>query len=557
MRRALVCLVILGLAAPAEADALDDVAARVQKVRSRLARPPAELAPAQSALRQARAHDDAAAEAEARVQLRDPDATVQAKRVVEERRAAGRAAEVAHRKLREAARHLASGDRAALDDAAQASGALAAFFRGDPARALRALTPELMIQFPSLRRIEGLAAAALGDQERAWQALSTAPLAATDVPAQLALGQLAEARHDWERARRAYGDAFTAAPAEHAAGVGLCLALIALGRADEARAPLQMLAEGGRDRRASYLLAVLAERDGQARRTEELLGRVVGVEPSSEAAQPEQSYRRAGRPLLVLPLDPLWGTLPPELDPVAAAAHLAARWLARGDATGALRLVQTASTAEALYVRGLAERHLGKLDDAKRDLKRASELAPERHEPRCAWGVTILEAGDAATAQETLELDGDHPASMLAEAVALGQLGRADRARAQLTALSKQPGAIGDAAKTDLGALERAAGRLDAALRALPERPLTPVGWLLRGLVLGGLQQSGASLAALRASVAAQPAYLDAWLALGRTAEQAGDSTAALEAATRALAIDPAHGEALALKGRVAAKSKR
>src|SRR5581483_5111408 len=150
--------------------------------------------------------------------------------------------------------------------------------------------------------------------ELAWQALSTATLDATDVAAQLALGQLAEAHKDWERARKAYGNAFAAAPAEHAAGVGLCMALIALGHGNEARAPLQMLAEGGKDRQASYLLAVLAERDGHLTRMDELLSRVVGIE-AGDGVQPDQEYKRAGRPLFVLPVEPLWGALPPQLDP--------------------------------------------------------------------------------------------------------------------------------------------------------------------------------------------------------------------------------------------------
>src|SRR5581483_8195482 len=93
------------------------------------------------------------------------------------------------------------------------------------------------------------------------------------------------------------------------------------------------------------------------------------------------------------------------------------------------------------------------------------------------------------TAQETLELNGDHPASMVAEAVALQLLGQTGKARVQLSALTKEPGQIGDAARTDLAALERADGHLDAALRAVPERPLTPTGWLLRGLLLGAMGQ--------------------------------------------------------------------
>src|SRR2546429_592551 len=149
MHRALLCFVLLGSVGPAWADALDDVGARVQKIRGRMVKPPPELALADTDLKAARVHDDTATDAEARVQ--------------------------------------------------------------------------------------GLAAAAVGQRDLAWQALTAAELGPTDVPAQLALGQLAEAHKDWERARRAYANAFAAAPAEHAAGVGLCLALIASGRANEAR----------------------------------------------------------------------------------------------------------------------------------------------------------------------------------------------------------------------------------------------------------------------------------------------------------------------------------
>jgi tetratricopeptide (TPR) repeat protein len=558
MHRLAACIVILGAVAPAQAnDALDDVSARVTKFRTRLIKPPPELGPAEGFLKQARIHMDAAADAEARVQVRDPDATNQAKKALAEQRSAGRALNDAVKKLDAAMKRLGPGDRAAIQDAVHAADALSAFWRGDPAHALKLMPAELLTQFPSLKRYQGLAAASAGQRDLAWSALSTAPLDPTDVPAQLALGQLAEARKDWESARKAYGNAYAAAPADHTAGVGLCMALIALGRANEARAPLAMLTEGGKDQRATYLLAVLAERDGNAKRVEELLARVVGIEPSTEPPQPDQSYRRPGRSLYVTPLDPPWGTLPPDLDPGAAAAHLGARWLARGDAQGAVKALKSAPTAEALYVRGLAERYLGRYDDAKLDFKRASELAPERHEPRCAWGVSILDSGDAATAQEELELDGDHPPSMVAEAVALSVMGHQDKARAELTKLINEKGAVGDAARTNLAALERAGGHLDAALKALPDKPMTATGWLLRGLVLDAMGQKKPAMTALRAAVQAAPAYVDAWLALGKSAEQSGDSTVALEAAGKVLSIDPTHGEAKAMKGRVAGKSKR
>src|SRR6476646_825966 len=95
MYRALACLLVLGSAAPARADALDDVSARLQKLRGRMAKAPPELVAVDADLKAARTHEDAAADAEARVQVRDPDATAQAKKAVAERRAAGREAQKA------------------------------------------------------------------------------------------------------------------------------------------------------------------------------------------------------------------------------------------------------------------------------------------------------------------------------------------------------------------------------------------------------------------------------------------------------------------------------
>src|SRR5262245_49857584 len=99
MYRFLLCMCLAGVAAPAWADALDDVGARVAKIRGRMVKPPPELAQAEADIKSARQHDDAATDAEARVQVRDPDATAQAKKAVAERKAAGLDAQKATQKL--------------------------------------------------------------------------------------------------------------------------------------------------------------------------------------------------------------------------------------------------------------------------------------------------------------------------------------------------------------------------------------------------------------------------------------------------------------------------
>src|SRR4051794_19289509 len=106
MHRALLCFVLLGSAGPAWADALDDVGSRVQKIRTRMVKPPPELAVADAGIKAARLHDDAANDAEARVQVRDPDATAQAKKAVAERRAASREALKASQQLAAATKRV-------------------------------------------------------------------------------------------------------------------------------------------------------------------------------------------------------------------------------------------------------------------------------------------------------------------------------------------------------------------------------------------------------------------------------------------------------------------
>jgi hypothetical protein len=112
---------------------------------------------------------------------------------------------------------------------------------------------------------------------------------------------------------------------------------------------------------------------------------------------------------------------------------------------------------------------------------------------------------------------------MVAEAIALHRLGRAAQAEAQLEKLAREPDPVGDAARTDLASMLKSDGKLDAAWRALPDKPKTAVGWILRGLLL----------------------------------EARNDAAGALSSATRALELDPAQPEAAALRTRLAARVKK
>jgi predicted Zn-dependent protease len=436
-----------------------------------------------------------------------------------------------------------------LAEAAQAVGAMAAYLKGDSKRVLAMLTPEVQTAFPSARRYVGMAKLQLGDKDGAYRAFKDGKLPSSDVEGQVMLGKMAMEHKDWETAREAYANAFSADSTSADAAIGLARALFAAGRAADAVGPLTVAAADPTNKEANYLLGVVSERAGERRRAELAFGNVVAE--AARGAGSDPSYLRPGRPLRVIPLSAPWTTPPDTLDEGAARVRLAWYALERGDWEGAVALLAKATRSDALYLRGLAELRGQMMDAAHADLRRATELEPKRVETRCALGVVQLDEGDAPTAQETFEFNGDDPPSQIGEAMALGELGKRDQAIAKLTKLSAQKGVTGDAVATDLAALKRAAGDGNGAWKALPDKPLSAVGWMLKALLLVDRKTPKLALPATQSAIERAPSYVDAWVLQAKLDEQLGDDKGALKAASRALELNGALVEAMAIRARL------
>ncbi len=570
MKRTLVAgIAALALSsATARADLLDDVGQKVKEVKARrLAEEAKNVKAADAAEKKAQAELDKAearlkkAQEELQAAQKKRTESEKAKSEASTRKKAAPALSEASRALAAAAASLAAG-KADVDVskgqkdpelalAAQALAGMAAAMKGDDKGALKALTPEVVAKFPSARRWSGLARLHTGDKDGAYKELKAASLSPADAVAQAALGELAAARNDLDTAQLAYGAAYAGDPSNPDIALGLALALIAAGHETEALAPLTLLASVPGNKQASYLLALAAEKAGERLKAEAALTNAVGGEAAR--LRSDASYGRVGRPLRVLPTHDGWTQLPKTFDETAARARLAWYRLSRGYPEAAAALDKIDGHADALFVRGVALYRLGRLAEARADLQKAADLEPKRPEPRQALGVVELEAGDASAAREVFSSLPSDDLAVIGNAVALAQLGKPKDAAALLGRLQRAPGVVGDAAATDLAAIERAQGNGADALKVMPSSPRTPEGWLLRGLLLAERKDARAP-AAFRAALELQPSYVDAWLALAKADEQLNDNQGALAAATRSLELSPTLVEAMALRARVYGK---
>jgi TolB-like protein len=140
--------------------------------------------------------------------------------------------------------------------------------------------------------------------------------------------------------------------------------------------------------------------------------------------------------------------------------------------------------------------------------------------------------------------------AQIGEAAAWAELGKPAEAESRLTRLLAEKGAVGDAAATDLAAIRRAAGNGDAALKVVPASPMTPVGWLVRGLLLAEHKQLKPAVQALKTATDEAPTYVDAWLQLARVYEGQNDAANARMAAEHALDLSPSLVDAIAIRAR-------
>jgi tetratricopeptide (TPR) repeat protein len=257
-------------------------------------------------------------------------------------------------------------------------------------------------------------------------------------------------------------------------------------------------------------------------------------------------------------MHPLWSAAPETLDVAAARVRLAWYRLGRGEAEGALAALAGAGDgrADVRYLRGLANMHAGRAEAARADLEAAAKLEPKRIEPRQALGAALLESGDYAAAEKAFAASPTDELSQIGQALAEAQLGKTVDADARLQKLVEAKLVIAaDAASTDLAALRRKLGKLVEAARAIPPKPLTPEGWLLRGQLLTDLGDPGNAETAFRAAVERAPGYADAWMALAANLEE-HNPAGAKDAARRVLEISPDAIEAHGLLARIYGKER-
>lgn len=147
----------------------------------------------------------------------------------------------------------------------------------------------------------------------------------------------------------------------------------------------------------------------------------------------------------------------------------------RGAFADACRLLASASDADGLHLRGLAEQKSGELSKAVASLSAAIAVTPGNHEIHNNLGLTYRKLGqfDAAAGsfEQTLALSPSFVSAQVSLARTCLDLGQWDQAYARYAALTHvRPGNVGDAfglasAGLETGEVEQAAGILDALIQ--------------------------------------------------------------------------------------------
>ncbi len=172
--------------------------------------------------------------------------------------------------------------------------------------------------------------------------------------------------------------------------------------------------------------------------------------------------------------------------------------------------------AVSLFREGVQLAESGRLDEAMKCWRKASELEPGWAAPISNIGMALLERGQfeecLVQVERSLELDPRNPRDWVNKGAALGSLGRIPEA-------------------------------LEAFERCLAIDPDRAVALRNRGLILGKLGRIQEALADLERLCALEPRDASNWRTLATTYFRAKDGRRALEAAAKAVEVDPNDAE--------------
>jgi tetratricopeptide (TPR) repeat protein len=215
---------------------------------------------------------------------------------------------------------------------------------------------------------------------------------------------------------------------------------------------------------------------------------------------------------------------------------------------------------EAHLQRAIALAHLGRRDDAHRDLDRAMRIGPASAEAAFRLGQTCWEAQrplDAAAAfRAGLAANDGDPLAWANLAIALGAAtpesldAALDAAR---RAVAIAPGS--DAAQRALGMTLLALGQYAEAERplraALRLSPVDAAGWLALGDALGRATRFDDAIAAFRRAVEVDPRLVAAWGNMALAYTELGNTARARALLDTVAALDPRNPRTKALQHRI------
>jgi tetratricopeptide (TPR) repeat protein len=257
-------------------------------------------------------------------------------------------------------------------------------------------------------------------------------------------------------------------------------------------------------------------------------------------------------------------------------------------------LTQAPNDADFLYLKGVVERAMGKLSDARMHLEKSEKLDPNRYSTYFNLGCTLEQlqeyGGAKAQLEKAIELGPSESESRVELAKVLRRLGETEAAQQQLAVYQKQMKDKSDQAESaqkanqaaealHAGDKQKAAAFYREAVAATPDNAalLYQLALLLGDLndtkgeraeleqavtvdpsyalaqyQLGYVESRDGDMAGaeqrLRLAIKASPGYIKAWLALSVTLAMESRLPDALQAVDSALKIAPENNEALELR---------
>lgn len=241
-----------------------------------------------------------------------------------------------------------------------------------------------------------------------------------------------------------------------------------------------------------------------------------------------------------------------ERDALSAAAELLRRG-SYAEAELLLRsiLLSAPRDADALQLLGLAQKHLGQIEEAERSMIASLAVKPAQPHVLNNLGGLFLRRNDHRSARQcfekSLEFNRANKEALRNLALALRALGELEAAeQAAREALALDPGFA--AARVTLGQILLELGGSESAVaeldRATAAQPGSAEAWRTMGAALRTSGRSREAVHALQQAIALQPESADSHAFLGAVYQSLGERERAKESFERAVAIAPDHERA-------------